>query len=142
MNPRSQPHRRRPRRLSIPALISLVALLLFPSLVILRASRLFDGRIIAAYLLAIWGLSFWLYWRDKRNAENGTWRTPEFTLHLTELFGGWPAAFLAQRIFRHKISKTSYQVAFWTIIVFHEVVAFDLVSDCQYSKALLGLLNR
>ena len=55
------------------------------------------------------------------------WRTPETTLHLFELAGGWPGALLAQQAFRHKTRKPSYQVAFWLIVVLHQALWIDLL---------------
>jgi len=54
---------------------------------------------------------------DKHAAQSGQWRIPESTLHLLELAGGWPGAFIAQRLTRHKTSKRSYRVAFWCMVV-------------------------
>jgi uncharacterized membrane protein YsdA (DUF1294 family) len=61
--------------------------------------------------------------RDKHKAQSSEWRTPEATLHFLELLGGWPGAFVAQRIWRHKTSKGSYQGVFWLIVVVHQVVS-------------------
>ncbi|MFV9503384.1 MAG: DUF1294 domain-containing protein [Oscillochloridaceae bacterium umkhey_bin13] len=73
------------------------------------------------WALAIYGLmsliAFLAYGSDKARAGNGARRTPENTLHMYELLGGWPGALLAQTYFHHKRSKTSYQIAFWLIIV-------------------------
>ena len=44
-------------------------------------------------------------------------RTPENTLHLVAVFGGWPGALVAQDLFRHKSSKASFQVVFWLTVV-------------------------
>jgi uncharacterized membrane protein YsdA (DUF1294 family) len=65
------------------------------------------------------------YRSDKRRAEAGQWRIPESMLHLTELAGGWPGAFLGQRWFRHKTSKVSYQIVFWLIVLLHQWLALD-----------------
>lgn len=62
-------------------------------------------------------LAFLYYAFDKSAARSGRWRTPESTLHLFGLLGGWPGALLAQRIFRHKTRKLSFQVAFWITVV-------------------------
>lgn len=66
-------------------------------------------------------LTFKLYANDKFQAQNKRWRTPENTLHLCELLGGWPGAFIAQRRLRHKNRKTSYQTVFWSIVALHLV---------------------
>lgn len=61
-------------------------------------------------------LTFVIYRHDKLAAKSGKWRTPEATLHLFELSGGWPGAFLAQRWLHHKNRKQSYQTVFWCIV--------------------------
>jgi uncharacterized membrane protein YsdA (DUF1294 family) len=70
-------------------------------------------------------VAFLLYWRDKREAREDSWRTPENILHAVELAGGWPGALIAQQVFRHKTRKVSYQVAFWLIVLLHEVFWID-----------------
>jgi uncharacterized membrane protein YsdA (DUF1294 family)/cold shock CspA family protein len=72
-------------------------------------------------------LTFFLYWRDKHSALKDRWRTPETTLHLFELAGGWPGALVAQQVFRHKTRKLSYQLAFWLIVVLHQAFWIDLL---------------
>jgi len=64
-------------------------------------------------------ITFFAYGLDKRAARRGRWRTPEATLHLLELLGGFPGAMLAQRIFRHKRGKVSYLIVFWLIVAMH-----------------------
>lgn len=91
------------------------------------------GRLLLAGTASWWLLAyplfslaaFFAYWRDKRSAERGAWRTPEQTLHLLELLGGWPGAFLAQRLLRHKTRKPSYQLVFWAIVLVHQVFWLD-----------------
>lgn len=70
-------------------------------------------------------ISFAQYWNDKHSAQKGRWRTPENTLHITELLGGWPGALLAQQVFRHKTRKLSFQLVFWLIVLAHQVFWFD-----------------
>lgn len=60
-----------------------------------------------------------LYAIDKRRARGNAWRISEATLHAVELFGGWPGAWIAQRLFRHKLQKGSYTAVFWTIVAVH-----------------------
>ena len=64
-------------------------------------------------------ITFLAYAQDKRAARRGRWRTPEATLHLLELLGGFPGAMLAQRILRHKRGKLSYLIVFWLIVAVH-----------------------
>jgi uncharacterized membrane protein YsdA (DUF1294 family) len=53
-------------------------------------------------------IAFVAHGRDKRAARRGRRRTPERTLHLLELIGGWPGALLAMTVFHHKTRKASY----------------------------------
>ncbi len=53
-------------------------------------------------------IAFVAHGRDKRAARLGRRRTPERTLHLLELIGGWPGALLAMTVFHHKTRKASY----------------------------------
>ena len=62
-------------------------------------------------------LAFLAYRHDKVAAERNHRRTPENTLHLLDLLGGWPGGLLAQQVFRHKSSKASFQFAFWITVL-------------------------
>ena len=73
-------------------------------------------------------LTWWAYRRDKRAAQANEPRTPETTLHLLELLGGWPGAFLAQRRLRHKNVKKLYQLCFWLIVALHQIYLGWLLS--------------
>lgn len=64
-------------------------------------------------------LTFWMYWVDKRAAQTGLWRTAESTLQLLALAGGWPGAWLAQQVLRHKSSKLSFRVIYWLMVLSH-----------------------
>jgi len=78
------------------------------------------GYLPLSILAAYGGVSlvlFVMYWIDKRAAERGAQRTAEKTLHLFELCCGWPGALLAQRVFRHKTRKGSYQFVFWLAVL-------------------------
>ncbi len=57
------------------------------------------------------------YRSDKLAARHGRRRTAENALHLMGLAGGWPGALVAQRMYRHKTRKTSFQIVFWLTVV-------------------------
>jgi uncharacterized membrane protein YsdA (DUF1294 family)/cold shock CspA family protein len=89
-------------------------------------------------------ISFGQYWHDKARAQNGGRRTPENSLHLVELLGGWPGALLAQQAFRHKTRKASYQWLFWTIVAAHQVFWVDwlLLDGAYFGEVLRAYLQR
>ena len=62
-------------------------------------------------------MAFAAYAIDKSAAKGGRRRIPENSLHLLALAGGWPGAFVAQRLLRHKTRKVSFQVVFWLTVV-------------------------
>ena len=64
-------------------------------------------------------LTFWMYWVDKRAAQTGQWRTPESTLQFLALAGGWPGAWLAQQVLRHKSSKAAFRAVYWLMVLAH-----------------------
>jgi len=72
--------------------------------------------VLIAYLLASC-VAYLSYVFDKAASLRGQWRTPESTLHLFSLVGGWPGAMLAQRTLRHKTKKQSFQVTYWATVL-------------------------
>lgn len=70
--------------------------------------------------------SFAAYYVDRRAARAGNSRIPESGLHFLELCFGWPGAWLAQRLLRHKHRKPMYQIVFWLIVLFHALAWFAL----------------
>lgn len=62
-------------------------------------------------------LLFLLYAKDKSAAKKGKWRTPESTLHLFSILGGWPGGTLAQSFLRHKSKKLSFRIYFWLTVI-------------------------
>lgn len=80
-------------------------------------------------------LCFVIYALDKAAAKAGRWRTPENTLHLLALLGGWPGALLAQQWLRHKSSKLAFRIVFWMTVVLN--IALFLL----FTTPLLSLLN-
>ena len=88
---------------------------------LLAATALWLSRQIPDWMMwLVAGMSLLLlrfYWHDKRAAQRGRRRTPENTLHLIALLGGWPGALVAQGLFRHKTSKRSFQIVFWIPLI-------------------------
>lgn len=46
-------------------------------------------------------------------------RTPEATLHMMDVLGGWPGALIAQQQMRHKTVKASFQAGFLISVMFN-----------------------
>ncbi|MUK42433.1 DUF1294 domain-containing protein [Aliivibrio fischeri] len=68
-------------------------------------------------------LTYAMYAVDKNAAKKGNWRTPENTLHVLSLLGGWPGALFAQNQFRHKSKKQPFKTILW-ITIFVNIGAF------------------
>lgn len=69
------------------------------------------------HLCLINAVAFIAYGVDKRAAQKGSWRIPEYDLHTLEFLGGWIGAFIGQKVFHHKSKKKSYQIMFWLMLV-------------------------
>lgn len=119
----------------------LLLLLVVPALALSRLTPAMDGRVLAGVPVAMSLFTFLSYRSDKRRAEAGEWRIPEATLHLAELAGGWPGAFLAQRSYRHKTAKLSFQVVFWLIVLLHQFVALDFLLGWKLAKGVPALFD-
>lgn len=72
---------------------------------------------IPAIVIGLSLITFMAYFMDKYAAVKGAQRTPEVTLHILGLAGGWPGAAFAQKSFRHKSSKISFQIEFWITVI-------------------------
>jgi uncharacterized membrane protein YsdA (DUF1294 family) len=99
-------------RLDPPLWLSAGFLLLVAGLAV--SGKLAYG-VLWLYLIAS-TVAFITYAWDKSAARNGNWRTRESTLHLLALAGGWPGAWAAQRLLRHKSSKQSFLLVFWLTV--------------------------
>ncbi len=103
----------------------LAALLLVPAVAVYHLAPPTLARGVAYGVAAASVVTFLAYFEDKRRAQRADWRTPERTLHVMALLGGWPGAFLAQRTFRHKSAKVSFLVVFWLTVGLYQIVAID-----------------
>lgn len=105
---------------------------------------------LAAFVVVRWGVqpmvgllylgasavSFMAYVFDKSAAVRQSRRTPEQTLHLLDVVGGWPGGLLAQQLLRHKTAKPAFVATFWGTVVVN--VAAFLVWHTGLLGALLG----
>jgi uncharacterized membrane protein YsdA (DUF1294 family)/cold shock CspA family protein len=127
-------------RSALGSLFVLGLLLIVPGLSIKRFAL--DPKILFGYLAGISMLTWAAYGHDKNRAQCGGWRVPESTLHLFEFAGGWPAAFLAQRYFRHKTSKGSFKRVFWLIVLIQQYAALDSLQHWRFTLAALSLATK
>ena len=74
--------------------------------------------LLAPYVVLINVVTFQTYRIDKEQAQLQGWRVAEKTLLLMGLVGGTVGAYWAQKTFRHKTYKPSFQRAFWLIATF------------------------
>jgi uncharacterized membrane protein YsdA (DUF1294 family)/cold shock CspA family protein len=62
-------------------------------------------------------VTFGAYAIDKSAAQKGRRRTSEKALHLLSLIGGWPGAWVAQSVLRHKSRKQPFRTVFWLTVM-------------------------
>ena len=103
-------------------------------------------RITPQVVLGVYGVMslvcFIATYRDKRKSLTRQWRTPERTLHLLELLGGWPGGLIAQQVLRHKTRKLSYQVIFWSIVALHGLAWAEVLHNYAMSRAVMDFVRR
>jgi uncharacterized membrane protein YsdA (DUF1294 family)/cold shock CspA family protein len=87
-------------------------------------------------------ITYGCYSRDKTAAQNAGRRTPESTLHLMSLVGGWPGALIAQMLLRHKTRKPSFLVGYWLTVIVNCIALGVIVGKGVVSpvKVLLGVI--
>ncbi len=74
------------------------------------------------YLLLINGLTFYLFWADKRRAERGLWRVPEKTLLLCSALGGATLGLVAMYRFHHKTRKPIFVWGMPLLVLLHILI--------------------
>jgi len=124
----------------------LVVFLVLPAITLLHLTLVSIQSLIGVITLLIYTplisiISYRCCKFDKNKAQTGQWRTPEASLHFYELIGGWPGSFIAQRRFRHKISKSSYQIMFWLIVIIHQAAAVNYLFDGLLVNSLISHLK-
>jgi uncharacterized membrane protein YsdA (DUF1294 family)/cold shock CspA family protein len=122
----AQPSGRRPARsnrsTSSPGSGAFIALPLMALYAVALAWGVWTQRLpwwVLPSLLALNLLTFVAYWQDKWAASKGHWRISESALHVWGLAGGWPAAWFAQQVLRHKSRKESFRLTYWATVVLH-----------------------
>jgi len=115
--------------------------LILPLVAVYELSRTLPWQFILGYLLLISITTFGSYWQDKRRAQKGLWRIPEKSLHTFELLGGWPAAYLAQQVYRHKTNKRRFRIIYWAIVGLHQLLALEWITDWRLSRTVLSLFR-
>ena len=104
----------------------------------------FSGKmpllILGLYIMASLATFLW-YAKDKSAARKGAWRTPESTLHLMSLVGGWPGALIAHQMLRHKSKKQPFRLIFW-ITVMLNCGAFTWLFTPEGAETLHSLMAK
>ena len=133
----SAPPTRQIPRLGIALPIAFAA-----SFLIILAALAAVGWLEMTWLALYYGgsiITYGYYSRDKAAAQNLRRRTPESTLHLMSLIGGWPGALIAQTLLRHKTRKPSFLVGYWfTVIVNCVALGVIVVNGVSPLKIVLG----
>lgn len=80
--------------------------------------------ITAFYFLNV--LTFFLFFRDKRQAVLGLRRIPEFWLLSLSTIGGSLGALIGMLMFRHKTLHQRFRVLIPIFLVIHSIILFIL----------------
>lgn len=95
--------------------------------------------IVPIVYLVLGMVTFLVYALDKSAAGADRRRTPESTLLILGLVGGWPGAIFAQQVLRHKSSKREFQTVFWfTVILNCGALVWLALPSGAGVRALLG----
>lgn len=120
-------------KLSSASWFALLLLMILPVAAFFKISFPIGHFWVAIFAVVVSSVTYFFYSRDKRMAVIGGFRISEIRLHVLELIGGWPGAFIAQRRFRHKCSKRAYRFGFWLIVLCHQLVAVDALLGGEIS---------
>ena len=117
--------------------LGLFFLLILPTLAVLRLP--WSPWSSLAFFVIVSLLNFQDYRHDKLRARQGQQRVPESILHFLGLIGGWPGGYLAQRQYRHKTVKATFQLTFWAVVLLHEGVALDFLLGWPIGRRLVAM---
>ncbi len=73
--------------------------------------------LVVAWYIALGFITYMMYAKDKAAAQSGDWRTPETTLHLLSMLGGWVGAMVAQTYLRHKSQKPEFRMTYYLTVI-------------------------
>ena len=102
-------------------------------LVLIAAMGKLSWSIVGWYAL-IGVVTYLVYAKDKQAAQKGTWRTPESTLHLLSVLGGWVGAMMAQNYLRHKTKKPEFRLAYYLTVLVNLAALLYLISGGDLSQ--------
>ena len=78
-----------------------------------RNAEMTDSNdILVLWLIVANGMAFLLFGWDKWRAVRTGRRVPELLLVFCGALGGWPGGLIGMIVFRHKISKGSFQLKY------------------------------
>lgn len=109
-----------------PARASTVSLGFFLLVAVLAVTGRLSWVVVPWYL-ALSAVTFVVYGIDKNSAQRNGWRVPERILQFLAFTGGWPGAWIAQQVLRHKTSKRSFQIEFWICVIVNLLLLAALV---------------
>lgn len=84
-------------------------------------------------------ITYGMYAKDKAAAQSNAWRTPESTLHLLSILGGWVGAMVAQTHLRHKSQKPEFRMTYYLTVVINLAVLLFIMAGGGL-ETLKGLL--
>ena len=73
-------------------------------------------------------ITYGMYAKDKAAAQNNEWRTPESTLHLLSILGGWVGAMVAQTYLRHKSQKPEFRMTYYLTVVINLAILLFIMA--------------
>lgn len=89
---------------------------------------------VVGWYVLIGAVTYFIYAKDKQAAQRGTWRTPESTLHLLSVLGGWVGAMMAQNNLRHKTKKSEFRLAYYLTVLVNLAALLYLISGGDLSQ--------
>lgn len=109
----------------LPSLVVTIGFLL---MLVLAIQLKLLPQIILSWYLGLSAATFAAFGWDKLSASRGMWRTPERTLQLLCLVGGWPGGLLGRSVWRHKTQKQPFTGYFWLATALNLLALLSLLS--------------